>query len=611
MDHKLSSYEQELIFIEPKYRFYSDNGIYFTDFFINQDKIKKMIRDIYNKDQNNIIDNEFMMSFIPHIFTHRDKLISTETIVNIVINLEKYNCDELSYYIERMDNCLDIYRQLYSINIYLDIDRSIILRQILKQDKLDLLDWWMTINRDKYNDTELINYFINNDTHILKWLLTSSYHVVCDEHFYKKNISNLVESNDENLLEIWMNHGLLMPISLYEIDTIVKSNAIESFKFLIKKGIPFNYNRRHFDYLSRYSRIDFLNLWCKSGLEIIYSEKSFEIMHLRYKHLEWWINSGLELKYDEFILDNSIVNDCDEYIKCINYLIDNKIILKYTRKAVIKLISTPCFPIFKWWINSGLDIKCNPRYLNIFVLLSNDINILNFWNNYYPEFTNTITIQDTLKCLPHNVSLEYILENNLDMRMSLIEKIDSNFNIRTCGDKRICDVLYKYIPEYVHKYSSADGIFNKTYLTWLKKNMDPFIYTHVAVDRASATTSMIVLEWWFNSGLPLTYTEKSLDFTICISYDNMDTIPIEKVDHNSITFGRYLTRHYSRIRFLDASDIIINNFFKDEKHSSDIINILCLWLTSNLEPEYDITFIRKFIITYNLTEQINNRIHIN
>jgi len=49
---------------------------------------------------------------------------------------------------------------------------------------------------------------------------------------------------------------------------------------------------------------------------------------------------------------------------------------------------------------------------------------------------------------------------------------------------------------------------------------------------------------------------------------------------------------------------VISNYFNNLHHSNITIQILKLWINSNLEPRYDISFVRDFIAKYQLESRV-------
>jgi hypothetical protein len=106
----------------------------------------------------------------------------------------------------------------------------------------------------------------------------------------------------------------------------------------------------------RKGKVDILEWWKNSGLELKYSE--FALFWASFKGkievLEWWKNSGLELKYNESALDWASTYGKVEVLK---WWKNSGLELKYTEDAFDWASRNGEAEVLEWWKNSGLEIK--------------------------------------------------------------------------------------------------------------------------------------------------------------------------------------------------------------------------------------------------------------
>jgi hypothetical protein len=149
------------------------------------------------------------------------------------------------------------------------------------------------------------------------------------------------------------------------------------------------------------------------------------------------------------------------------------------------------------------------------------INVLNWWKDFIPEH---IYISEETLCLAsqsgqievlewwdsvvkikgHNITVEQCLINNESCCWNgdnVIKVLEWWRNCHTTPLNNLLDFL-SYIGNKNHLVSLKKS---------LKKSLKSFEYTSDALDNASANYNIQVLQWWFNSGLPLKYTEKAID----------------------------------------------------------------------------------------------------
>ncbi|QGR54126.1 hypothetical protein [Moumouvirus maliensis] len=141
-------------------------------------------------------------------------------------------------------------------------------------------------------------------------------------------------------------------------------------------------------------KITSLNWWINSGLELEYSDKSFNFyQRVEEKNilevLNWWIDSGLEIKYGnkfikylstnkyiqtldllllhgfKIVCDEEIIDHASTYggVEILNWWLNSGMELNYTEKSIDSIIGHRNEKTLKWWINSGLKLKYTKAFV--------------------------------------------------------------------------------------------------------------------------------------------------------------------------------------------------------------------------------------------------------
>jgi hypothetical protein len=116
----------------------------------------------------------------------------------------------------------------------------------------------------------------------------------------------------------------------------------------------------------KYGHIDVLDL-CYNNYRNLFDKLGWNIMDFaslngRVNVLEWWLKSGLELKYSEKALEYA-----SEYghIHVLEWWLKSKLPLKYSDKLIDLVLHYNKIDVLCWWYESGLPLKYSKKALNI------------------------------------------------------------------------------------------------------------------------------------------------------------------------------------------------------------------------------------------------------
>uniref|UniRef100_A0A6C0E8D5 Ankyrin repeat protein n=1 Tax=viral metagenome TaxID=1070528 RepID=A0A6C0E8D5_9ZZZZ len=211
--------------------------------------------------------------------------------------------------------------------------------------------------------------------------------------------------------------------------------------------------------------------------------------------LEWWKNAGLDIEFQEYnIMFPASING---HINVLDWC------LKYNN-------------------NSFTDPQIHAIIL--FASMSGQIKVLEWFKKIGLKF-------DEFNCTPYMIAdpscdyLESVInEASLSGHYELLEWLKQSgfaFESKDSYDERSLAFIvdsdnileYKDIPnaQYRPSFEEQSKKFVKT-LEWWKHSGLPLKYSEKSMDMASSCGLVDVLEWWRNSGLPLKYSENSLNY---------------------------------------------------------------------------------------------------
>ncbi|ORZ36340.1 hypothetical protein BCR44DRAFT_73414 [Catenaria anguillulae PL171] len=120
-------------------------------------------------------------------------------------------------------------------------------------------------------------------------------------------------------------------------------------------SLPFAYTERALAKASESGRVDLLEWWDESGLELLYDETAMDLASAsgHTDVLEWWFLSGLELEYTEATMDQASIKGRTDIL---TWWFQSGLELKYTGAAMETSKVSHYAKVNKWWKRSGLAL---------------------------------------------------------------------------------------------------------------------------------------------------------------------------------------------------------------------------------------------------------------
>ena len=152
------------------------------------------------------------------------------------------------------------------------------------------------------------------------------------------------------------------------------------------------------DNASSEGRIDVLNWWINSGLNLFYSFRGFDTA-AKNGHvdvLDWW-DKHITINYFTYVMDIASENGCVNVLEWCK----NSMTQIYTIDAIDKASANGHIDVLDWWKNSGLGLKYTPYAIDV-ASANGHIDVLDWWKNSKLELKYTDVAMDiTLAQLRH------------------------------------------------------------------------------------------------------------------------------------------------------------------------------------------------------------------
>ena len=597
----ISVHETELIRDYPLLQIFADQNIYISSVWSDEKIIKEITNNFRKKFQKKCVANKsyfncffkWVLGYGISMYIFSDKLINlSNTFIQTGIPmadmdyLVSYAChtrciDWLEWWVQSGITINKTYNAIYLL---------------CEEGHIDILNWWVESGLELSYDAWTIAVSINGNSPVLKWWFDSGYPIKYDHNTIQKLLTN----NNTEVLELWIGHNL--PIADIDSDfseALVLYGAYNSFKFIIQHQIPFEYDEKMIDCASELHRVNFLQLFYNANIKFKYTNMSLDKLNdssaTKYccDTLDWWIKSGLELKYTEKCVDDACTRFHSYGTKFMELWQKSGLEIKYTVKALQNVLEKKSYIGLKWWLDSGLELKYNVDTFYI-LLGTNSLDLLQLWFDHGLKMNEYISEDNCNSCFREklDITFKFLLEYFPIVTLMLNNTGIFYYACMTANIK-ILNILYEYMPDNFNAPLIADLMDSVEKLDWLKKRIVPFTYTAEAINYASRYCRIDVLKWWFDSGLELKFNENSLNFSLPIT---------ARTESENIGLSKYHV--WKPANIFNATPEEITNYFNNNKLSDSTIQVLKLWLNSDLEPQYNINFIKDFVAKYHLESRV-------
>ncbi|KAJ3024932.1 UNVERIFIED_CONTAM: hypothetical protein HDU68_007649 [Siphonaria sp. JEL0065] len=236
---------------------------------------------------------------------------------------------------------------------------------------MNAMDW-----AAKYNQTDVIMWWVNESGLPLR---------------YTEALINYASKNDNiELLRWWFNHYPPLDI-LYNakaMDWASSTRVLDFWKH--ESGVPhLLWTSGAMDKASAAGRIDLLQWWVESGLELKWKARAIDWASEKgYNHvLQWWVDSGLRLLYSSWAVDWASQSGHTHTLE--------------------------------WWVGSGLELKFSDQSI-VLASLNGHVAVLDWWD-HHSDVDETITWEvspDILSQSPQSVLDWWRDRNNRKMKES-------------------------------------------------------------------------------------------------------------------------------------------------------------------------------------------------
>lgn len=154
--------------------------------------------------------------------------------------------------------------------------------------------------------------------------------------------------------------------------SLLDNNTYQKFNLDPKENIHIINN------ISAEADIESLNLWKSFGTDLEYTRAmDYASEAGRIQTLDWFFNSGLDLKYSEhamdvirrehnlrFDLENDARIKSYTKVKVLDWWFNSGLKLKYSKQALCNAYYAKNVPVLDWWIRSGLNLKYSDKTID-------------------------------------------------------------------------------------------------------------------------------------------------------------------------------------------------------------------------------------------------------
>lgn len=240
---------------------------------------------------------------------------------------------------------------------------------------------------------------------------------------------------------------------------------------------------------SRNGMVNALDWWVVNDLQV---HVGFFNLHKieNVQVLNWWKeNDPLFVRSLTRSSLNHVVN-----VEVLNWWKCNGRPFRFDEEALCNAIEKKAMDTLKWWQQSGLAISFDGLFAYKKALDTGDINIVKWVHQNWvgPEGISSFLVQVLFFCCQWNY--EEIFQYTVS----------------------ICDATTIIPTSVIVKKLSQNGMVDlmQWFYEWHQNTQRTFYYTETALDWASAQGQLPMLKWWFESGLPLKFTERAIDVAL-------------------------------------------------------------------------------------------------
>ncbi|ORZ36341.1 hypothetical protein BCR44DRAFT_1432506 [Catenaria anguillulae PL171] len=215
-----------------------------------------------------------------------------------------------------------------------------------------ILNWWHESGLKMKAKRALITAFAASKHQVVQWWMTNADAELLNE----LAVETWAESFRDARHLHWCEHSRLpVPNDPRIIDECGNAESLRWWAERFDK-LPFTYTERALAKASESGRVDLLDWWDQSGLELLYNETAMDLASSRGMAdvLEWWFLSGLDLEYSEAAVDEASANG---HVKALTWWLNSGVDLKYNEAALDKASINGHVKVLKWWVRSGLPLK--------------------------------------------------------------------------------------------------------------------------------------------------------------------------------------------------------------------------------------------------------------
>ena len=280
-----------------------------------------------------------------------------------------------------------------------------------------------------------------------------------DQYVINHSVKWASYNNKINILNWWKGLGF----KITNIRSIISEVSWRGHVYVLEwwkqycseADIEFRYEHDAIDYASFYGRINILNWWVQSGLQLKYSNKAIDGASLcgHINVLDWWIQSGLELKYSYDVINDASIYGC---VDALNWWLKSGLDVDYTDYAIISAAQGGNSRILMWWRDYGSQLR----------KIGNTNTDIHIWLKYFliPKLP-TITIDCTSRY--YNMTYEWDYANAFQMYLDTAHYSDDEYDY-DYGTDNILDYDCNYKTRKTKRKYSKKQCYNR------KKRNEPF-----------------------------------------------------------------------------------------------------------------------------------------